>query len=531
MRANPCRPLRALFLLLATLLGGGFLAAQDDEAKLEALKEFRKYFPTYREVAQQREAVFALKGQETVDAAQELVRLLEHRVPEVREAVLEVLGTYSDPRTFAPFLAELPKEKNAARRANLVEVFARAKVKEALPLLRAFASDKNVDAATKHQVARALQVLGTSTDVDTREALAALLAHADPMVRVAAVDTTGSLRVKELGEALVPLLDDAAWQVQASAIQAVAKIRVQSAIDPLIAIMKKGGRLQQDAGVALERITALEFGFDTAAWEQQVAKLKSLGWRIPTDEELEKAAQAKAVSDKRYGRTPAPGAAQFAQIQTTSTQILFIIDISGSMEDLVVEREKFQGYDDYSKFAIVRTELLRAIDSLQPNSNFNIVAFATELHPWKKTLVPANVINKDAARSWVRRLKPLGGKESQELAQAGLTASANIGAGKTNTYTALLSAFGVDPDKAPSGPSTGGQSVAARNRLDTVYFLSDGRPSTGKLVDTGEILKAITELNRSYKMVIHTIAIGEFQKEFLKDLAAHNGGVFVDLGR
>ena len=73
--------------------------------------------------------------------------------------------------------------------------------------------------------------------------------------------------------------------------------------------------------------------------------------------------------------------------------------------------------------------------------------------------------------------------------------------------------------------------VSIKNKLDTVYFLSDGRPSVGKLVDTEEILKDVAKYNDVFKIVIHSIAIGEFQKSFLQRLAQDNGGVFVDLGR
>ena len=37
--------------------------------------------------------------------------------------------------------------------------------------------------------------------------------------------------------------------------------------------------------------------------------------------------------------------------------------------------------------------------------------------------------------------------------------------------------------------------------------------------------------NEVFRLVLHTIAIGDFQKEFLKQLAEENGGVYVDLGR
>jgi hypothetical protein len=67
--------------------------------------------------------------------------------------------------------------------------------------------------------------------------------------------------------------------------------------------------------------------------------------------------------------------------------------------------------------------------------------------------------------------------------------------------------------------------------VDTVFFLSDGRPSWGKHIDTEDILREVRAVNELRKVVIHTIAIGEFHKAFMKRLAVENGGVFVDLGR
>jgi hypothetical protein len=45
------------------------------------------------------------------------------------------------------------------------------------------------------------------------------------------------------------------------------------------------------------------------------------------------------------------------------------------------------------------------------------------------------------------------------------------------------------------------------------------------------VLREVRAANQLRKVVIHTIAIGEFQKDFMKSLAEQNGGVFVDLGR
>ena len=211
--------------------------------------------------------------------------------------------------------------------------------------------------------------------------------------------------------------------------------------------------------------------------------------------------------------------------------MLFVIDVSGSMDDLVVEVDKFRDYRDRKRFTIVQTELLNTLETLTADTNFNIVAFATDLKPWKKRLVPANIVNRESAKSFVRGLKPLGGSESQELAASGLGGAANLEAGKTNTLKALLFAFGVDPEKPSKAAVTGFDKNAIKRPLDTMYFLSDGRPSAGKLIETNEILAEVRKHNELYRIVIHTIAIGDFQKAFLKTLAEQNGGVFVDLGR
>jgi hypothetical protein len=67
--------------------------------------------------------------------------------------------------------------------------------------------------------------------------------------------------------------------------------------------------------------------------------------------------------------------------------------------------------------------------------------------------------------------------------------------------------------------------------VDTVFFLSDGRPTHGKYIDTKDILDRIVEANRLRKVVLHTIAIGDFSKAFMEQLAGRNWGTFVDLGK
>ncbi len=516
----------ALFCLMLWTCGAG-LAQEVDADRLAAVRDFQRFFKKFKEEAQQVEAVLTLKGQECVPAVEELLRLLKHPSGVVQQTALGVLATYHDAATFQPWIDSLVTIKDDIERATLIRVFGVAQQKAARPAIEAAIAQPKSSSLVRFEGMRALAVLG---DGQVASVVEPLLADADPLVRMAAADCIARLKIVALGAKVVPLLDDPEWQVQTAAVAAVGIVRPQVAVQPLIDLMRKAGRLRTECADALFRITGLDFGLEPDRWQEQWSKLMAIeGWRIPTDEELAKKAESRKKYNELYGQKE--GVTSFAGIPTTSTHVLFIIDVSGSMDDLVVEREKFQGYDNLKKFTVVRAQLLSAIDSLTQDTYFDIIAFASDLMPWKKKLVQANIVNREAAKQWVARLKPIGGTEDQELAQAGLTGLTNLAGGKTNTLKALLYPFGIDPDNAPKMSFTGGDKVSIKNKLDTVYFLSDGRPSIGKIIDTMEIEKEVRRYNEIFKIVIHTIAIGEFQKEFLKDVAEQNGGVFIDLGR
>jgi hypothetical protein len=243
---------------------------------------------------------------------------------------------------------------------------------------------------------------------------------------------------------------------------------------------------------------------------------------MPTDEAIAALKEARQLTAESY--TPS-GAVSYHGISTPSRSILFVIDVSGSMENQVIEKERFEDgeYPSFARIDIVKTELARTIESLEPYVKFNILSFATEMDPWKKGLVKANVLNKSSAMDWAMGLEALGGSSNSDLAGVGLVGSANLSAGKTNTYGSLMWALGV----AGGGLRDKEYEVA----VDTIFFLSDGRPSTGEFVDTEDILREVLKANELRKVMMHTIAIGEFQKGFMRQLAEKSGGQFVDLGR
>ncbi len=63
---------------------------------------------------------------------------------------------------------------------------------------------------------------------------------------------------------------------------------------------------------------------------------------------------------------------------------------------------------------------------------------------------------------------------------------------------------------------------------DTIFFMTDGTPTAGKLLDPDRILETVAEWNRTAQLTIHTVAVGdECDAKFLEKLARENGGQFV----
>lgn len=495
---------------------------QSTEQKLDAVKEFARFFKKYKQVAQKVEAVLSLEAADCAEAVDALAPLLAHKTTEIRNAAKRVLSGFREPRSFDAVMARLVEMTDRDMRAELIDVVSRAGQKKLRQtLLEIWNAEKSrLNVPEKFHIARALGRLGAK---GYEEVLAELVQDRAYEVRVAACDAIAANRLKELGPRVVPLLGDAVWQVQAAAMKCLGTLRTREAVEPMIEFLRKPGRLKQDAADALFLITAYDFGTSYDIWKKQWKMLTGLpNFRLPTDAELAKAAEARKKANKLY--KPGPGKKTFAGIPTHSTRVIFVIDVSASMEDLVTDRQKFKdgGYPSYRKIDIVKTELLRTINSLDKNTYFNILAFAKTVKDWKKWLTRATINYKASAISFVKRLQPLGVAKSGSFGGGAADDS-----GKTNTYAALMRAFDLDPAK---GVVLTGKGDKKPPQLDTIYFLTDGRPTIGKFVDTEDILKEVRKINELRGIVIHTISIGEFEASFLRRLADQNGGVFVNLG-
>jgi len=227
----PLLPVLSKLLCFAALLFACIapVAAQDpDPEHLEAVREFQRQFKKFKEESQQVEAVLTLRGKECVPAVEELLRLLKHPVPAVQQTALTVLAEYKEPATFQPWIDTLPKMADAER-AALIKVFGAAKLVAARPSVEKVAQDPKASPTVKFESMRAFATIG---DASVAPIVVPMLADRDPLVRMAAADCVGKLKLSAIGEKVVPLLNDGEWQVQTSAVAALGIVRPQSAVQP-----------------------------------------------------------------------------------------------------------------------------------------------------------------------------------------------------------------------------------------------------------------------------------------------------------
>ncbi|MGE4602529.1 MAG: hypothetical protein AAEJ65_06465, partial [Planctomycetota bacterium] len=143
-----------------------------------------------------------------------------------------------------------------------------------------------------------------------------------------------------------------------------------------------------------------------------------------------------------------------------------------------------------AKIEVARRELLRVLDAIPNGTQFNIIAFESTFTLWRPALVEMGDAIRHDAMDHVRGLTPRG---------------------MTNIYDTLMSALD-DPE------------------VNTIYFLSDGAPTMGKIMDTEGILEQVRARNAERKVKIHTIGfhLDPAASILMRRLAQENHGSFVE---
>ncbi len=493
------------------------------------VRDFKRYFKKTKDPVQRVEFVHSLEDIDDEGVAKVLLPVLKDKDPAVAGAAAEVIAQLPSEKSRAPLMKVVEKGKPAEQVGPILRAASKSKWLEFLPIIRPHLTHKEDGVRLW-----AVRSVGSMRDGESLpQVIEAAGSDDNPLVRVAAIESMVQLSAGHTDECLPPLLaaiDDKNTSVQVAGCLALRTVRHRDAIAPLIDLWQNGsGLVLQHIYPTLMEITDMQYGADAAQWKRWWDRAQG-DFKIPSDEQLAKRREERAKTALLY--VPEATSASFAGISTPSREVVFVIDVSGSMEDSVLERDKFRkaGHNRFEKMEIIKKELSEAIKGLEGNVRFTVHAFATEVHSWRDKLVPANALNKKSALEFVRKLKPIGGSAAKARAAAGLKGSANVDAGRTNTYAALMAGLGVTDEKTRLAV-TRDSSADVGEQGDTLFFFSDGLPTVGEMVDTDEILTAISKFNEFRRISIHAVAIGDFKKTWMRNLALQNSGQFVDLGR
>lgn len=359
--------------------------------------------------------------------------------------------------------------------------------------------------------AAALEMLGKAPEKPIHDWVTkAVASDPDARLRCLLCGVVASWGEEDAVKGLVPLLRDKAPTVVAAAADVLSHVKKIDVVDALVAAIKdaRDARAIDDLSTALRVLTGRAYqdpGEWTSWWS---AEKEKFSFDAPASE------PAKVETGGGLPKTTSDGSGLFDKV--ASEHVCFLIDNSGSMRIQGEVLEATAGgagtktKDDpnspdakkklCTRLEYVQKELVSVIDNqLSKKASFNVMAFASDVVPWQKKLVPANDGNRTAAKSWVTALKPTS---------------------ETNIYGALEAAF-------------------ADKEVDTIYLLTDGFPDFGRFIATDSIVGEVKKWNATRKVRIHCICylVGEgtkfkvienksMSKTFMKTLAEETGGTF-----
>ncbi|HVR76536.1 MAG TPA: HEAT repeat domain-containing protein [Planctomycetota bacterium] len=373
-------------------------------------------------------------------------------------------------------------------------------------------SSQNVAAALERRKGNAdlafrIQALDALSRSGTAEALEVVLRFArgsDAEMRIVSMGSLADFKDNaKAEEALARGLEDTHPDVRSAALRAASKLRAKSLVGPLVARLakEKDERLKVAALENLVRLTNQNMGLVHEDWNKWW-EVNSDGFELPKPDE--KSVTSVKVHDLAY-----------FGIEVASNRLSFLIDISSSMTQTVPVRARAEGEDTKEdapgttttkkggeggrrrgeggrgregqapKIEILKRELVRLIKKLPAATQINILTFDGAFAAWQKELQPLAGQGRTRAVRFVEGLA--------------------TGSG-TNVFDTL-------------------EEGLKDRRADTIYLLTDGVPSAGRLTEPGAILREIQKQNRLRGVTIHCIAFGE-ESQLLKDLAAQNGGKY-----
>jgi Mg-chelatase subunit ChlD len=305
------------------------------------------------------------------------------------------------------------------------------------------------------------------------------VAEPEEIVRNAALEILGSTGRREVLPLLIEALSNPFWTTRLAACRGLERLRLSQGVGALCGrIGLEEGRMREEFATSLWRLSGMPFHTNAAQWERWWASEGS------TFQPIDEAELKKRAKEEELRKLKDLTASTFFGIRIVSHRVVFILDISGSMEEAT--RGSYIGEQGEHRIVVAKKELLRALDGLEKDTLFNVIAFSGDVESWSDAIRERTDETLESAKEYVREI-PIGGG--------------------TNIYGALQSAF-ADP------------------QVDTIYFLSDGEPSVGDVIDPEAIRTEVADWNKHRRLVIHSIAVGGSLR-LLEQLAADTGGTYV----
>ena len=369
-----------------------------------------------------------------------------------------------------------------------------------------------------------------------------LVEDKSPIVQIAAMDCLAERADASTTPLFLRVLsENRTWEVKWIALKGLEKGGDEKCIEPLIENL---GRCRADEG----RLK-----------DQYIRILKKLlDVELETDDPN---AWKSAWTAKKAGTEMAPGTTmvdptQFYGLKTRSTRLVFLLDRTGSMAEVGSEPErtpyklppdavgnekeppqerasrdectrilkKWNATPARTRIEVAKKEIINTLYVLRPIVHFNVIWYESTPTPWRQELVPATWINKLDAIQTADKIAASGGTNIWDAVELGFK---------------MLEAAQTKSAVNPITLDRKANYATSTNGVDTMFLMTDGKPNTGRINTTDDILAELKKVNRLRKVTVHTICVGDVppggatldsvDPVFLKKIADLSSGEFVHI--